>query len=236
MKIRPPRNPNFAELGPGRPEISRQASNPSTPALPTSPAPRNGWRASRRRPEAERLVAHLQVILSSPSRAPSEWQNGRLAQCPPRRRLQLGRVGEGRPSIQEGARIKRHGKLIDASSPAPMMRSCKVSQSSHFARPGRGESSSRDGALSPASVRSKPAWSTDWRQMVFFYVCGLYSCLLSIPPCPLILRIVVVAVTPIKRTSAPRLPFSPNGWLKKIIVRADIDIALPFWLWLKSIL
>ena len=116
MKIRPPRNPNFAELGPGRPEISRQASNPSTPALPTSPAPRNGWRASRRRPEAERLVAHLQVILSSPSRAPSEWQNGRLAQCPPRRRLQLGRVGEGRPSIQEGARIKRHGKLKDASS------------------------------------------------------------------------------------------------------------------------
>ena len=107
------------------------------------------------------MVAHLQVILSSPSRAPSEWQNGRLAQCPPRRRLQLGRVGEGRPSIQEGARIKRHGKLIDASSPAPMMRSCKVSQSSHFARPGRGESSSRDGALSPASVRSKPAWSTD---------------------------------------------------------------------------
>ena len=161
MKIRPPRNPNFAELGPGRPEISRQASNPSTPALPTSPAPRNGWRASRRRPEAERLVAYLQVILSSPSRAPSEWQNGRLAQCPPRRRLQLGRVGEGRPSIQEGARIKRHGKLIDASSPAPMMRSCKVSQSSHFARPGRGESSSRDGALSPASVRSKPAWSTE---------------------------------------------------------------------------
>ena len=90
--------------------------HPSTPALPTSPAPRNGWRASRRRPEAERLVAHLQVILSSPSRAPSEWQNGRLAQCPPRRRLQLGRVGEGRPSIQEGARIKRHGKLKDASS------------------------------------------------------------------------------------------------------------------------
>ena len=40
------------------------------------------------------------------------------------------------------------------------MRSCKVSQSSHFARPGRGESSSRDGALSPASVRSGPAWST----------------------------------------------------------------------------
>ena len=78
--------------------------------------------------------------------------------------------------------------------------------------------------------------TSHWRQMVFFYVCGLYSCLLSIPPCPLILRIVVVAVTPIKRTSAPRLPFSPNGWLKKIIVRADIDIALPFWLWLKSIL
>ena len=50
--------------------------------------------------------------------------------------------------------------MSDASSPAPMMRSCKVSQSSHFARPGRGESSSRDGALSPASVRSKPAWST----------------------------------------------------------------------------
>ena len=50
--------------------------------------------------------------------------------------------------------------MIDASSPAPMMRSCKVSQSSHFARPGRGESSCRDGALSPASVRSGPAWST----------------------------------------------------------------------------
>ena len=42
-----------------------------------------------------------------------------------------------------------------------MMRSCKVSQSLHFARPGRGESSSRDGALSPASVRSEPAWSTE---------------------------------------------------------------------------
>ena len=50
--------------------------------------------------------------------------------------------------------------MSDASSPAPMMRSCKVSQSLHFARPGRGESSSRDGALSPASVRSEPAWST----------------------------------------------------------------------------
>ena len=43
------------------------------------------------------------------------------------------------------------------------MRSCKVSQSLHFARPGRGESSSRDGALSPASVRSEPAWSTGKR-------------------------------------------------------------------------
>ena len=117
MKIRPPRNPNFAELGPGRPEISRQASNPSTPALPTSPAPRKmvGEQPAER-PETGRLVAQLQVIRSSLSRASSEWQNGRLAQCPPRRRLQLGRVGEGRPSIQEGARIKRHGKLKDASS------------------------------------------------------------------------------------------------------------------------
>ena len=110
-------NPNFADLGPGRPEISRQASNPSTPALPTSPAPRKmvGEQLAER-PETGRLVAQLQVIRSSLSRASSEWQNGRLAQCPPRRRLQLGRVGEGRPSIQEGARIKRHGKLKDASS------------------------------------------------------------------------------------------------------------------------
>ena len=61
--IRPPRNPNFAELGPGRPEISRQVSNPSIPALPTSPAPRKMvGEAARRRPETGRLVAHLQVI------------------------------------------------------------------------------------------------------------------------------------------------------------------------------
>ena len=52
--------------------------------------------AARRRPETGRLVAHLQVIRSSLSRALSEWQDGRAAQCPPRR-LQLGRIGAGRP-------------------------------------------------------------------------------------------------------------------------------------------
>ena len=91
-------NPNFADLGPGRPEISRQVFNPSTSALPfTSPAPRKMvGEAARRRPETGRLVAHLQVIRSSLSRVPSEWQDGRAAQCPPRR-LQLGRIGAGRP-------------------------------------------------------------------------------------------------------------------------------------------
>ena len=38
--IRPPRNPNFAELGPGRPEIPQQVSKPSLSALLfTCPAP-----------------------------------------------------------------------------------------------------------------------------------------------------------------------------------------------------
>ena len=100
--IRPPRNPNFAELGPGRPEISRQVSNPSIPALLTSPAPRKMvGEAARRRPETGRLVAQLQVIRSSLSRALSEWQDGRAAQCPPRR-LQLGRIGAGRPGSPGG--------------------------------------------------------------------------------------------------------------------------------------
>ena len=52
---------------------------PSTPALPfTSPAPRKMVReAARRRPETGRLVAHLQVIRFSLSRA---RQNGRMAE------------------------------------------------------------------------------------------------------------------------------------------------------------
>ena len=89
--------PNFTELGPGRSEISRRVSNPSNPALLPSPAPRKiVGEAARRRPETGRLVAQLQVIRSSLSRALSEWQDGRAAQCPPRR-LQLGRIGAGRP-------------------------------------------------------------------------------------------------------------------------------------------
>ena len=76
--------PNFAELGPGRSEISRRVSNPSNPALLPSPAPRKiVGEAARRRPETGRLVAQLQVIRSSLSRALSEWQDGRAAQCPP---------------------------------------------------------------------------------------------------------------------------------------------------------
>ena len=57
--------------------------------------------AARRRPETGRLVAQLQVIRSSLSRALSEWQDGRAAQCPPRR-LQLGRIGVGRPGNPGG--------------------------------------------------------------------------------------------------------------------------------------
>ena len=94
--------PNFTELGPGRSEISRRVSNPSNPALLPSPAPRKiVGEAARRRPETGRLVAQLQVIRSSLSRAPSEWQDGRAAQCPPRR-LQLGRIGAGRPGSPGG--------------------------------------------------------------------------------------------------------------------------------------
>ena len=63
-----------------------------------------------------------------------------------------------------GARIKQHGKLSDVSPPAPiiktMISSCKISQSLRFARPGRGDSSAGR-ALSHASVRSEPAWSTE---------------------------------------------------------------------------
>ena len=68
-------NPNLVDLGPGRPEISRQVSKPSTSALPfTSPAPRKMvGEAARRRPETGRMVAHLQVIRSSLSRAPAEY-------------------------------------------------------------------------------------------------------------------------------------------------------------------
>ena len=94
--------PNFTELGPGRSEISRRVSNPSNPALLPSPAPRKiVGEAARRRPETGRLVAQLQVIRSSLSRALSEWQDGRAAQCPPRR-LQLGRIGVGRTGSPGG--------------------------------------------------------------------------------------------------------------------------------------
>ena len=74
------------------------------------------------------------------------------------------RSGKARWQLRWGARIKKHGKLSDVSPPAPIMKSmissCKISQSLRFARPGWGDSSAGR-ALSHASVRSEPAWSTD---------------------------------------------------------------------------
>ena len=100
--IRPPRNPNFAELGPGKARNLPACFQSFYLCSPTSPAPRKMvGEAARRRPETGRLVAQLQVIRSSLSRAPSEWQDGRAAQCPPRR-LQLGRIGAGRPGSPGG--------------------------------------------------------------------------------------------------------------------------------------
>ena len=70
--------PNFAELGPGRSEISRRVSNPSNPALLPSPAPRKIVGEAARRRAGNRNVWWRNSRWSVPSYH-EPHQKGRMA-------------------------------------------------------------------------------------------------------------------------------------------------------------
>ena len=155
--------PNFTELGPGRSEISRRVSNPSNPALLPSPAPRKIVGEAARRRAGNRNVW---------------WRNSRWSVPPYHEPRQKGRMA-AQHSVHPSpaARTNRSGKdwqsrrrrgLGDTASwlmllsRLPWWEIVKFHRVHTLSAPAEVEPPpSRDGALSPTCVRSKPARSTD---------------------------------------------------------------------------
>ena len=156
--------PNFFELGPGRSEISRRVSNPSNPALLPSPAPRKIVGEAARRRAGNRNVWWRNSRWSVPSYH-EPHQKGRMAAqhsvhpSPAARTNRSGKDWQSR---------RRRGLGDTASwlmllSRLPWWEIVKFHRVHTLSAPAEVEPpSSRDGALSPTCVRSKPARSTDW--------------------------------------------------------------------------
>ena len=162
--------PNFTELGPGRSEISRRVSNPSNPALLPSPAPRKIVGEAARRRAGNRNVWWRNSRWSVPSYH-EPHQKGRMAAqhsvhpSPAARTNRSGKDWQSR---------RRRGLGDTASwlmflSRLPWWEIVKFHGVHTLSAPAEVEPpSSRDGALSPTCVRSKPARST---QKTFWRLC-----------------------------------------------------------------